>query len=281
MLPEKLLPPPWIAFPKLECGSMGWRMGAGEVYIYQWVEWRKQLTPEGEKAYQELFPAPLPWQRISESGPMLRRGHLTLPLWQENGSPRYNRLWAVAAQEAGTLPSILSFWGHTPSKDGSLTKSCFSQWWKSDFLTGGMDCCCMEQRMMAGKALTFQDLDTCKRIMAESDPKKIKALGRKVTPFDARVWDEVKHTLIVNGNYAKFTQNEELRRFLLSTGDSLLVEASPYDTIWGIGLGAENPEVQDPHRWRGQNLLGFALMEVRDEIRRVYAHADLCTEPMA
>ena len=276
MMDRKLLPPPWLAFPQLECGSTGWRMGAGEEYMYKWVAWHSQLAPEEKQAYQELFPSPLPWQRLSESGPMLRKGHLTLPLWQEGGRPKYDRQWAMAAKAAGTLPPILTFWGHTPARDGRVTSSCFSQWWKSDFFIGGMDYCCMEQRMMAGKALTFQDLDTCRQIMAESDPKKIKALGRKVTPFDGGVWDQVKHTLIVNGNYAKFTQNEELRRFLLATGDSLLVEASPYDTIWGIGLGAENPGTQDPAQWRGKNLLGFALMEVRDEIRRVYANADLC-----
>lgn len=226
--------------------------------------------------YQKLFPSPLSWQRLSESGPMLRKGHLKLPLWQQDGKAKYDRQWATAAKKAGTLPPILPFWGHTPSKDGRLTNSCFSQWWQSDFFIDGVDYCCMEQRMMACKALAFQDLDTYRQIMAESDPRKIKALGRKVTPFDGGVWDEVKHTLIVNGNYAKFTQNEELRQFLLATGDSLLVEASPYDTIWGIGLGAENSEIHDPAQWRGDNLLGFALMEVRDEIRRVYANVDLC-----
>jgi len=278
---KQMLLPPWLAFPQLESGCVGWRMGAGEEYMYQWVDWHSRLTPEEQQAYRERFPMPLPWERVSESGPMLRRGHLKLPLWQEGGRAKYHRQWAIASAEAGTLPPILPFWGHAPSKDGSLTKSCFSQWWQSDFLIDGMDYSCMEQRMMAGKALAFQDLETCRLIMAESDPKKIKALGRKVTPFDGGVWDEVKHTLIVNGNYAKFTQNEELRRFLLATGDSLLVEASPYDTIWGIGLGAENPKTQDPHQWRGRNLLGFALMEVRDEIRRVYANADLCTEQEA
>ena len=133
--------------------------------------------------------------------------------------------------------------------------------------------------MMAGKARAFADYYTLEKIMAEKEPKKIKALGRKVTPFDGKVWDEVKHTLILNGNYAKFTQNQELRRFLLATGDQVLVEASPYDTIWGVGLGPDDPRVQDPAQWRGQNLLGFALMEVRDEIRRVYANAHLCCDP--
>ena len=79
---------------------------------------------------------------------------------------------------------------------------------------------------------------------------------------------------MLNGNWCKFSQNPGLREFLLSTGDSILVEASPYDSIWGIRLSADSPEAQDPMKWRGQNLLGFALMEVRDELRRVCANED-------
>ena len=78
------------------------------------------------------------------------------------------------------------------------------------------------------------------------------------------------------GNWYKFSQNRNLREFLLSTGDSVLVEASPYDAIWGIRLAASSPEAQDPMKWRGQNLLGFALMEVRDELRRVTQNEMLC-----
>ena len=217
------------------------------------------------------------WQRVNEEKATIVEGKLVLPLWQENGRPKYDRQWAIAAHEAGQLPPVLPFWGHTPAADGRLTKACFSQWWASDFVFGDICYCCMEQLMMAGKALAFEDMDTLALIMAQVDPKAIKHLGRRITPFDEQVWHRVKHSLIVNGNYAKFTQNEELCGFLLSTGDSMLVEASPYDTIWGIGLGEEQPEMQDPHQWRGQNLLGFALMEVRDEIRRNFADA----QPMA
>ena len=117
------------------------------------------------------------------------------------------------------------------------------------------------------------------QIMRSDDPKEIKALGRKVHGFKEEAWDEVKYPLILNGNYNKFVQNEQLRSFLLSTGDSILVEASPYDRVWGIGLAAEDPRAQDPQQWRGENLLGFALMEVRDEIRRTYANAHLCCDP--
>lgn len=269
--------PPWMVFPALECASMGWRMGAGECFLEEWSRWWHSLPPEGQTEYRQLFPEPVPW-RVRSSNPelMFRHRHLILPLWREGGKPRYTRQLALTAEAAGTLPQAVPFWGHTPAKDGSMTKACFSQWWQSEFVFGGITYTSMEQCMMAGKALLFADLETCDAIMAASDPKQIKALGRKVTPFIEGEWNEVKHSLIVNGNYAKFTQNEALRRFLLSTGDGLLVEASPYDCIWGIGLAPDDPDVQHPSKWRGENLLGFALMEVRDEIRRVYANAALC-----
>ena len=121
--------------------------------------------------------------------------------------------------------------------------------------------------MMAGKARLFDDEATLAAIMASDDPKVIKALGRQVQGFDEGAWNEIKYALIVAGNLCKFSQNTPLREFLLSTGDAILVEASPYDRIWGIGLAAEDPLATDPAQWRGQNLLGFALMEVRDQIR--------------
>ena len=99
------------------------------------------------------------------------------------------------------------------------------------------------------------------------------------TPEDVykrQVWDKFKYAIVLNGNWCKFSQNRDLREFLLSTGDSVLVEASPYDAIWGIRLAASSPEAQDPVKWRGQNLLGFALMEVRDELRRVTQNEMLC-----
>ena len=83
-------------------------------------------------------------------------------------------------------------------------------------------------------------------------------------------------TAVLSGNWCKFSQNRDLREFLLSTGDCVLVEASPYDNIWGIRLSASSSEAQDPMKWRGQNLLGFALMEVRDELRRVTQNETLC-----
>ena len=90
------------------------------------------------------------------------------------------------------------------------------------------------------------------------------------------LWDKFKYAIVLNGNWCKFSQNRNLREFLLSTGDSVLAEASPYDNIWGIRLSANSLEAQDPMKWRGQNLLGFALMEIRDELRRVTQNEMLC-----
>ena len=110
----------------------------------------------------------------------------------------------------------------------------------------------------------------CSAIMKIKNPKEMKALGKKVKNFDQEVWDKVKYSIVLTGNYYKFSQNENLRDFLILTKNRILVEASPLDTIWGIGLGKDNEKVYNPNRWRGNNLLGFALMEIRDEIRNVY-----------
>ena len=120
--------------------------------------------------------------------------------------------------------------------------------------------------MMANKAEVFGDIDIIQHIMMASNARTIKKLGREVKNFDPAVWNEKKFEIVVQGNLAKFTQNAELRDFIISTGDKILVEASPYDKIWGIGMEESSPEVILPERWKGQNLLGFALMKVRSII---------------
>ena len=102
--------------------------------------------------------------------------------------------------------------------------------------------------------------------MAADHPRKHKALGRKVRNFDDKTWKANRERIVLEGNRAKFTQNEELLEQLLATKGTTLVEASPYDRIWGIGLAASNPLAQDPKTWRGQNLLGKILTQLRDEL---------------
>ena len=125
------------------------------------------------------------------------------------------------------------FWGHTPAKSGEITQSCLSQWWKCDFTEGGINFCCAEQYMMYRKALLFEDHEHADDILKTKDPKTIKALGRLVSNFDDKVWNEHKSEIVLQGNICKFSQNPELKAYLIGTGDRILVEASPYDRVWG------------------------------------------------
>lgn len=120
---------------------------------------------------------------------------------------------------------------------------------------------------MAAKARLFEDDENLAEILVASDAKTAKALGRKVQNFNDDVWTADARRLVTEGNVAKFDQNSELKTFLLGTGDSVLVESSPYDRVWGIGLKADDERAKHPDTWQGQNLLGFALMDVRDAIR--------------
>ncbi len=120
---------------------------------------------------------------------------------------------------------------------------------------------------MFGKAQLFHDNYHADLIVEAPDPKAAKALGRQVRGFTQDVWNAHRVEIVTRGNLAKFEQNPDLNKFLQSTRGRILVEAAGRDTIWGIGLSATNPKAQDPRLWRGQNLLGFILTEVRDRLR--------------
>jgi hypothetical protein len=157
----------------------------------------------------------------------------------------------------------LFFWGHQPDRDGSVGKGCLSQWWPAPFTLDGRTFATAEHYMMWGKAMLFGDEDSAERILAARHPKQAKDLGRGIADFDEQRWVEHRYRIVVAANLGKFDQNPDERKFLLGTGDRVLVEASPVDAIWGIGLAADDPCAQDPATWRGQNLLGRALVEVR------------------
>lgn len=168
---------------------------------------------------------------------------------------------------AGKRFQYLFFWKPQPEADGSLGPGCLGQWWPCTFTDKGVKYCCAEQYMMAEKARLFGDEAVLADILRTCDPRRMKALGRKVRGFEQAVWEARCREIVVAGNLAKFGQDPGLREYLLATGERVLVEASPLDRIWGIGLGKSNPEAQEPLKWRGKNLLGFALMAVRDQLR--------------
>lgn len=148
------------------------------------------------------------------------------------------------------------------------SQSPFSQWYPASFVIEGITFNCAEQYMMYVKAILFNDEEMAKKIIEAKDPGKQKALGRAVRNFDPAVWEKERLNIVYKGNYAKFTQNEELKKHLLKTAGTTLVEASPRDTIWGIGLGADNPRSQDRSTWRGKNLLGEVLTRLRGELMK-------------
>jgi len=168
--------------------------------------------------------------------------------------------------ESGQSPEFMFFWGHR-AKPNTVTKACFSQWWPSSFTVDGTTYLTAEHWMMAHKAKLFGAEDICEKILKHPDPGAAKGLGRKVNNFVPEIWDAKKFDIVVDGNLHKFQQNEDLKKFLLATGDKVLVEASPVDTIWGIGLAQDHEDASSPAKWRGPNLLGYALMSVRDQLR--------------
>jgi hypothetical protein len=180
------------------------------------------------------------------------------------------------AVRAGAKVKYLHFWGHRPRADGRVGASCLSQWWPSPFTVDGVEYATAEHWMMAAKARLFEDAEAERRVLASGHPAEAKKAGRLVRGFDQAVWERERFGIVVEGSVHKFAAHAELGAFLLGTGERsemgvpraegwgrVLVEASPVDRVWGIGLAADDERAQDPERWLGPNLLGFALMEAR------------------
>lgn len=152
---------------------------------------------------------------------------------------------------------------HKPEEENGY----LSNWYRSDFEIDGHCYTTNEQYMMYRKAALFHDPEIAAAICSTSDPEKIKALGRKVYNYDDRIWNGFRQLVVYDGLMAKFSQNNMLKRHLLETGDSLLAECAAGDRVWGIGLSMKSDKRFEPAQWRGDNLLGFTLMEVRRVLR--------------
>ena len=143
-----------------------------------------------------------------------------------------------------------------------------SNWYVSNFTVAGYSYFAMEQYIAHQKALAFGDLEIAEKVMGSGDFEEMKALGRQVRGYDNTVWNGIRQIVVYEGLLAKFGQNPELKQKLLTTGDALLAEAEEYDPIWGIGLSMEDENNRNINAWNGQNLLGFALMQVRQKLAR-------------
>ncbi|MET7985926.1 MULTISPECIES: NADAR family protein [unclassified Streptomyces] len=186
----------------------------------------------------------------------------------------------VSVVESGAPVKYLHFWGHRPRADGEVGSSCLSQWWPSPFVAEGVAYATAEHWMMAAKARLFGDAEAERLAVGAASPALAKKAGRLVRGFDEAVWERERFGIVVEGSVHKFAAHPGLKSFLLGTGERsemgvppaegwgrVLVEASPMDRVWGIGLAADDERAADPRRWRGSNLLGFALMEARERLR--------------
>ncbi len=173
----------------------------------------------------------------------------------------------VAAVATAERAKYVYFWGHQPRVPGAIDSSCLSQWYAASFSAGEEHYPTAEHYMMAKKAELFSDSEAKHRVLSASSPGEAKAVGREVRGFDPNAWESRRFEIVVTGNLRKFSANPLLRDYLDGTGERVLVEASPVDRIWGIGLDVEAARASEPRDWSGLNLLGFALMEVRQRLR--------------
>lgn len=154
----------------------------------------------------------------------------------------------------------------------------FSNWHLSNFKVKGITFNSGEQWMMYGKAKLFKDDETAALIMKSKDPREIKKLGKLVKNFDLEEWTNRSHDIVKFGLRQKFLQNDALYEMLLNTGDTTLVEASPYDKIWGIGMSEDHPDIDDESKWQGENRLGAVLTELRDDFAKSDAYNKMMNE---
>jgi len=268
---ESPMPPLWMMFPHIHPYSIGWRMGYGEGYKFDLHDWKETLTEDEKKQYQQMFPPPPLWWNHYDAEYHEREGFYEdgIEFWQKDGKPKYSLDWLLN----GNADAEYVFFWHS----GDITHEpacCFSQWQYSEFETDDGRFTCTEQYMMAQKAEVFEDAETEEKIMNTTSPREMKLLGKQVKNFSQGKWDRLKYSIVLNGNYHKFAQNDDMRNILLSTGNKIIAEASPLDVIWGTGYAKSHEHAASPEKWRGQNLLGFVLMEVRDELRKVYQNYD-------
>jgi ribA/ribD-fused uncharacterized protein len=182
---------------------------------------------------------------------------------------RYHLSWLTERFDSGEALNYIFFWGHSNKHARTAGEFMLSQWYPSPFYVNEILYKTAAHWMMARKAVLFGDRETFTKIINADRPDEVRALGRCIKGFDEGMWREWKYEIVKEGNFHKFNQNKRLKAYLLSTTDNILVETNPLDHIWGIGLSVDSKHVQNPYTWKGLNLLGFALMEIRDYLKHI------------
>ena len=175
--------------------------------------------------------------------------------------PAFSNIYLDDVKEnQGSLMQIVCF--HNPDEENGY----LSNWYLSSFIVKDRSFSSMEQYMMYWKAVCFHDIEIASRIMKTDDVSEIKQLGRLVSEYDDNVWNGIRQIIVYEGLLAKFYQNDALKQQLKSTGNAILAECAVKDKIWGIGVSMQDPARFNKAKWKGQNLLGYALMMVREKL---------------
>jgi hypothetical protein len=180
---------------------------------------------------------------------------------------RYHLSWLTDKFDKGESLRFVFFWGHTNKTTKPVGEFVLSQWYYAPFSVNEIVYKTAAHWMMARKAILFGDRETFKKIINTDRPEEVRALSKSIKGFDDLRWSEWKYEVVKEGNFHKFHQHKKLRAFLLSTEEAILAEANPVDEVWGIGLTQDSALAKDPYAWNGLNLLGFALMEVREYLK--------------
>jgi ribA/ribD-fused uncharacterized protein len=182
---------------------------------------------------------------------------------------RYHLSWLTEKFDKGETESLnyLFFWGHTNKSSRPVGEFVLSQWYPAPFTVNGIVYKTSAHWMMSRKAHLFGDRDTFKKILDADRPEDVRALSQNIKGFDELKWVEWRYEIVKDGNFHKFNQHKKLRAYLLNTADAILVETNPVDEVWGIGLTPDSKFLKNPYAWNGLNLLGFALMEVREYLK--------------
>ena len=182
--------------------------------------------------------------------------------------------WEPYEPVHGEGEKFVMFWRSRPHPDGKLAEECMSPWFERKFVADGVTSSLVEQYIVAQKAMLFGDRANLRKIKVNTDPKDLRVISLRIQGVDNAVWQEFSHSISCTGNFLKFSQNPDMKAYLLGTGDATLVEASPYDRTGGIGLDRLDEDATHPERWLGRNLFGFALMQVRDKLRQLEQAAE-------
>ncbi|WP_093024289.1 NADAR family protein [Pustulibacterium marinum] len=178
----------------------------------------------------------------------------------------YSVEWLKEQLVNDEVKDFLLFEGKTTTHPTEVDERCLSRKYESSFKVNGIVYKTAEHWMMAQRARLFHEDKLAEAIIAADSIQKVQQLSREVNDKNEVIWKERRFDLAVEGNIHKFSQNPELKRFLLNTDEDVLVEANKNESVWGIGMGVENPKATEVFQWKGRNLLGFALMEVRDRL---------------